>query len=139
MKRQLLLLLFGAAFIILLISLSTFIYLKRKYHSLSKANMQTLEQSIQRVPQEKIDNVIDLLKESLRRDPLNAETHLALGMIYNKKDRLDDALTELKTALAIKPDLINIYQEMYLIYKKKGMEDEANKVLASYEKLKGSE
>jgi len=40
--------------------------------------------------------------------------------------------------LSIKPDLINIYQEMYLVYKKKGMEDEAKSALNSYEKLKGS-
>lgn len=139
MKRKLLFLLIGAAFIVLLISISTFVYLKRKYHSLSKSNIQTLEQSIQQVPQEKIDTVITLLKESLRKDPFNAETHLALGMIYNKNNLLDDALSELKTALTIKPDLVNIYQEMYLIYKKKGMENEANRALASYEKLKRSE
>lgn len=139
MKRQLFFLLIGAAFIVLLISLSTFVYLKLKYHSLSKSNIQTLEQSIQQVPQEKIDNVIALLKESLAKDPFNAETHLALGMIYHKNNLLDDALSELETALTIKPDLINIYQEMYLIYKKKGMENEANRALVSYEKLKRSE
>ena len=50
---------------------------------------------------------------------------------------LDEALSELKTALNIKPDLINIYQEMYLIYKKKGMDEEAKSALNSYEKLKG--
>ena len=91
------------------------------------------------VQQGKLDEAIAVLKEFLSKNHLNAEAHAALGMIYNKKDLLDDALTELKTALTIKPDLINIYQEMYLVYKKKGMEDEANKVLASYEKLKGSE
>ena len=105
--------------------------------SIPKSNIQTLEQSIQQVPQEKIDNVITLLKESLGKDPFNAETHLALGMIYNKNNLLDNALSELKMALTIKPDLSNIYQEMYLIYKKKGMEEEAQRALNSYEKLKG--
>lgn len=123
----------------LLISISTFIYLKHTYHSLSKSNIQTLEQTIQQVPQEKIDNVIALLKKSLGKDPFSAETHLALGMVYNKNNLLDDALSELKMALTLKPDLVNIYQEMYLIYKKKGMENEANRALASYEKLKKSE
>ena len=51
---------------------------------------------------------------------------------------LDEALSELKTALNIKPDLINVYQEMYLIYKKKGMEEEAKKRLEFIEKLKVS-
>lgn len=138
MKRQLLYLLIGAALIVLLISLGTFIYVKRKYHSLSKSNIQTLEQSIQQVPQEKIDNVIASLKESIRKDPLNAETHMALGMMYHKNNSLDDALSELKMALTIKPDLIAIYQQMYLVYKKKGMEEEADNALASYEKLRES-
>jgi predicted Zn-dependent protease len=60
-------------------------------------------------------------------------------MIYNKKDLPDESLQELKIALTMKPDLISIYQEMYKVYKKKGMEEEAQKALGSYEKLKGNE
>ncbi|WP_169703851.1 hypothetical protein [Candidatus Kuenenia stuttgartiensis] len=45
----------------------------------------------------------------------------------------------MKIALTMKPDLISIYQEMYKVYKKKGMEEEAQKALGSYEKLKGNE
>ncbi len=138
MKRQLLFLLIGAAFIILLISVSFFVYLKYKHRSLSKFNFQTLDQYIQQVPQEKLDKAITALKEELRKNPNFSEAHVALGMMYHKKDLLDDALTELKTALTIKPDLINIYQEMYLIYKKEGMEEEANQALDSYNRLKGN-
>ena len=71
-------------------------------------------------------------------DPLLAEAHAALGMIYNKKDMLNEALSELQKALNLKPDLFTVYQEMYLVYKKKGMEEEAKSALNSYEKLKGS-
>jgi Tfp pilus assembly protein PilF len=78
------------------------------------------------------------LKNTLSKNQRIAEAHAALGMIYNKKDMLDEALSELKTALNINPDLINIYQEMYLVYKKKGMEEEAQRALNSYEKLKES-
>ncbi|MFN3532809.1 MAG: hypothetical protein ACK41Q_09920 [Candidatus Brocadia sp.] len=138
MKRQLLFLLIGAAFIILLISFSFFVYLKYKHRSLSKVNFQTLDQYIQQVPQEKLDKAITALKEELRKNPNFSEAHVALGMMYHKKGLLDDALTELKTALTLKPDLINIYQEMYLIYKKKGMEEEANQALDSYNRLKGN-
>jgi tetratricopeptide (TPR) repeat protein len=133
MKRQLFLLLIGAAFVILLASVSFFIYVKRLHRSLSY--FQTVGQYVQ---QGKLDDAIAILKDTLSKNPRVAEAHAALGMIYNKKELLDDALTELKTALIMKPDLINVYQEMYLVYKKKGMEEEANKTLASYERLKGS-
>ncbi len=127
------LLLIGAAFVILLASVSFFIYVKRLHRSMSY--FQTVGQYVQ---QGKLDEAISLLKDTLRKNHYNAEAHAALGMIYHKKELLDDALAELKTALTMKPDLINIYQEMYLIYKKKGMEDEANRALDSYERLKGS-
>lgn len=131
MKRQMMFLLIGAAFVMLLISVSVFFYVKRLQRSM--AYFQTVGQYVQ---EGKLDDAIALLKEALSKNPRNAEAHAALGMIYNKKDRPDDALAELKTALTLKPDLVNIYQEMYLIYKKKGMEEEANKALASYERLK---
>ncbi|OQY98401.1 MAG: hypothetical protein B6D35_12175 [Candidatus Brocadia sp. UTAMX2] len=134
MKRQMTVLLIGAAFVILLISVSFLIYIKRLHRSAS--HFQTVGEYVQ---QGRLDEAIAVLKETLSKDHLNAEAHAALGMIYNKKDLLDDALAELKTALTINPDLISIYQEMYLIYKKKGMEDEASSALASYEKLKGNE
>lgn len=134
MKRQMTLLLIGAALVILLISISFLVYIKRLHRSAS--HFQTIGEYVQ---QGKLDEAVAVLKESLSRNHFNAEAHAALGMIYNKKDLLDDALAELKTALTINPDLISIYQEMYLIYKKKGMEDEASSALASYEKLKGNE
>lgn len=133
MKRQMTLLLIGAALVILLISISFLVYIKRLHRSAS--HFQTIGEYVQ---QGKLDEAVAVLKESLSRNHFNAEAHAALGMIYNKKDLLDDALTELKTALTINPDLISIYQELYLIYKKKGMEDEADRVLASYERLKES-
>ncbi|TVL99032.1 MAG: hypothetical protein CV087_19575 [Candidatus Brocadia sp. WS118] len=132
MKRQMTLLLIGAALVILLISISFLMYIKRLHRS--AIHFQTVGEYVQ---QGKLDEAIAVLKESLSRNNLDAEAHAALGMIYNKKDLLDDALTELNTALTIKPDLINVYQEMYLVYKKKGMENEANRALASYEKLQG--
>ncbi|MEP9410219.1 MAG: hypothetical protein HRF42_02230 [Candidatus Brocadia sp.] len=133
MKRQLLLLLIGAAFVILLVSVSFFIYVKRLHRSMSY--FQTVGQYVQ---QGRLDDAIVILKDTLNKNPRVAEAHAALGMIYNKKDILDDALAELKTALTIKPDLVNIYQEMYLIYRKKGMEEEANQALNSYNRLKGT-
>ena len=133
MKRQMTVLLIGAALVILLVSISFLVYIKRLHRS--AAHFQTVGEYVQ---QGKLDEAVAVLKDSLSKNHLNAEAHAALGMIYNKKDLLDEALTELKTALTIKPDLISIYQEMYLIYRKKGMEDEASRALASYEKLKES-
>ena len=133
MKRQMTVLLIGAALVILLVSISFLVYIKRLHRS--AAHFQTVGEYVQ---QGKLDEAVAVLKDSLSKNHLNAEAHAALGMIYNKKDLLDEALTELKTASTIKPDLISIYQEMYLIYRKKGMEDEASRALASYEKLKES-
>ena len=67
-----------------------------------------------------------------------AEARVALGMLYARKGMLDEAITEFKSALTINPELTSIYQELYLVYKKKGLEEEAKKALASYEKLSGS-
>lgn len=100
-----------------------------------KSSIQTLEQQIQQLPQDKLDNAIAALKENLDKNPMYAEARVALGMLYTRKGMLDEALTEFKSALTINPDLSSIYQEIYLIYKKKGLEEEANKALASYEKL----
>ena len=133
MKRQLLILFIGAAFVILLASVSFYIYVKRLHSSISY--FQKVGEYVQ---QGKLDDAIAILKDTLNKNPHIAEAHAALGMIYNKKEMLDDALFELKTALTINPNLVEIYQEMYLVYKKKGMEDEAKKALDSYEKLKGN-
>lgn len=131
MKRQMFILLIGAALVILLISFGFLIYLKRLHSSVSY-----FETAGHYVQQGKLDDAIALLKEGLQKNPHFAEAHAALGMIYNKKDLYDESLSELKTALTINPDLIDVYQEMYLVYRKKGMEDEAKKALDSYEKLK---
>lgn len=132
MKKQMLILLIGAAFVILLVSVSFLLYVKHLHRSL--AYIQTVGQYVQ---QGKLDEAIAILKNALMKNPRSAEAHAALGMIYSKKDLHDEALSELKTALNINPDLISIYHEMYLIYKKKGMEDEAKSALNSYERLKG--
>lgn len=131
MKRQLLFLLIGAAFIILLISFGFLMHVKRLHRSMSY--FQTVGNYVQ---QGRLDDAIALLKDALNKNPRLAEAHAALGMIYNKKDLCDDALSELKTALTLNPNLVDIYQEMYLVYRKKGLEDEAKKALDSYERLK---
>ncbi len=115
----------------LLVSVGFFLYIKRLHRSMSY--FETVGHYVQ---QGKLDDAIAVLKDTVSKNHYNAEAHAALGMIYNTKDLLDEALEELRTALTIKPDLIAVYQEMYLVYKKKGMEEEANKALASYEKLK---
>ena len=138
MKKKLFLLFIGSAMILLLISISSFIYVKKKHRSMYKSSLQTLEQHIQQVPQDKLDSAIAALKENSDKNPMYAEARLALGMLYTRKGMLDEALSEFKSALTINPDLTSIYQEIYLIYKKKGMEEEAKKALASYEKLTGS-
>jgi len=138
MKKKLFMLFVGAALILLLISISAFVYLQKKHNAMNKSSLQTLEQSIQKLPEGKLDNAVAALKETLNKNPMYAEARVALGMLYTRKGMLDEALTEFKSALAINPELTSIYQEMYLIYKKKGLEEEARKALASYEKLSGS-
>ncbi|MDR4508456.1 MAG: tetratricopeptide repeat protein [Candidatus Brocadiaceae bacterium] len=124
----------GATLVVFFLSIGLLVYLKRKHHTSSY--IQTVGEYVQ---QGKYDDAIPILKDTLRKNPLNAEARAALGLIYNKKDLLDEALVELKTALKIDPELILLYQEMYLIYKKKGMDEEAKKALDSYERLKGNQ
>jgi tetratricopeptide (TPR) repeat protein len=123
----------AASFIILLVSVSFYIYIKRLHHSLSY--IQAVEQHVR---EGRLDDAIVILKNTLSKNPQNAEAHFALGIINNKKDLLDDALVELETALKINPGLVSIYQELYLVYKKKGLESEAKNALDAYERLKGS-
>ena len=138
MKNKLFMLFIGAALILLLISISAFIYLKNRHSAMNKSSLQTLEQSIQQLPDGKVDNAVAALKETLNKNPMYAEARVALGMLYARKGLLDEAITEFKSALTINPELTSIYQELYLVYKKKGLEEEAKKALASYEKLSGS-
>jgi len=133
MKKQLLILLIGVTCVVFLASISFFIYLKRLHRA--TAYFQTVGEYVQ---QGKLDDAIIILKNTLSKNQRIAEAHAALGMIYNKKDMLGEALSELQKALNLKPDLFTVYQEMYLVYKKKGMEEEAKSALNSYEKLKGS-
>ena len=132
MKKQLLILIIGATCVVFLASISFFIYLKRLHRA--TAYFQTVGEYVQ---QGKLDDAIIILKNTLSKNQRIAEAHAALGDDLQQKDMLDEALSELKIALNINPDLINIYQEMYLVYKKKGMEEEAQRALNSYEKLKG--
>lgn len=104
---------------------------------MNKSSLQTLEQSIQQLPEGKVDNAVAALKETLNKNPMYAEARVALGMLYTRKGMHDEAITEFKSALTINPELTSIYQELYLVYKKKGLEEEAKKALASYEKLSG--
>jgi len=138
MIRKTLFLILSASFVVLLTSIGLYIYLKQRHRPFSA--FQTVGEYVQ---EGKYEEAKDLLEEIIRKYPgfaeEHAEAHAALGMIYNKKNLYDEALAELHSALNINPDLANIYQELYKIYKKKGMEKEAQKALDSYEKLKGED
>lgn len=59
--------------------------------------------------------------------PDDAETHVKLALNYRDMAMYDDAVSELKAALAIKPDNLNFHYNLGLIYMAKGENDLAIK------------
>jgi len=54
-----------------------------------------------------------------------SEAHIHLGMVYSKKGRLDEAISEQKKALAIDPNLAGAHTNLGLFYAKKDRLDDA--------------
>ncbi len=52
----------------------------------------------------RMDEAIDELKESLKMDPINAEAHLLIGDIHERRRQFDTAIKEYDAALKLSPD-----------------------------------
>lgn len=57
------------------------------------------------------------------------------GIEYGKQGKYDEAINEFHKVVAIEPDIANVHYNLALAYKKKGMNAEADKEFAEYERL----
>ena len=57
------------------------------------------------------------------------------GIEYGKQGKYDEAIKEFQKVVAIEPDIANVHYNLGLAYKKKGMNAEADKEFAEYERL----
>ena len=57
------------------------------------------------------------------------------GIEYGKQGKYDEAIKEFHKVVAIEPDIANVHYNLGLAYKKKGMNAEADKEFAEYERL----
>jgi len=75
-------------------------------------------------------NSISLWRDSLKKYYPNILAHSNLGAAYIRREMLDEAISEYKKILAIKPDNAEAHNNLGAAYAKKGMLDEA---IAEYE------
>ncbi|MGQ3683605.1 MAG: tetratricopeptide repeat protein [Candidatus Loosdrechtia sp.] len=59
------------------------------------------------------------------------------GIEYGKRGMYDEAIKEFQKVAALEPNTPNVYYNLGLAYRKKGMKAEAEKAFAEYERLKG--
>ena len=70
--------------------------------------------------------------------PNDAKAHYYLGIAYNKKDAIDEAISELQKAIAIDPTDGRSYYYLGVAYDKKGLTWEAKEAYRKSEALFGN-
>ncbi len=78
-----------------------------------------LKDAIKLTKRKETDAAFEKLNQVIRLDPQNAEGHFSLGVIYETKGSLDDALVEYNKALDINPDRLD-YKEAIVSIESKG-------------------
>jgi len=77
----------------------------------------------------------ELLKKVIEIDPDHAEAHFGLGSIYFRQYQYEDAIREFTRVTRIKPEYAQVYERLWLSYKKLGMDDKAEESLQNYKKI----
>lgn len=83
----------------------------------------------------KMEQSMELLKKVVEIDPDHAEAHFGLGSIYFRQNMYDDAVREFTRVTRIKPEYAQVYERLWLSYKKLGMNDKADEALQNYKKI----
>jgi len=77
------------------------------------------------------------LKEGIRIDPKEIDLHYALGVIYEKTNRLSESVKEMETVLAIDPENAEALNFIGYSYADRGMNlDDAEKMIIKALKIK---
>ena len=77
------------------------------------------------------------LRASIRLDPLLAEAHLRLGLIYNALGKLVESVSEFERAVHANPAMAEPHYRLGLAYAKLGKPEAAAREFALHEKLRG--
>jgi tetratricopeptide (TPR) repeat protein len=70
-------------------------------------------------------NEITLWEDVVMKSPEEFRPHLNLGSIYAEQNRFDEAISEIKTALQLRPDYSDAYNSLGVAYSKQNLLDEA--------------
>jgi len=71
------------------------------------------------------EQAVRLLEEAVRVDPQHADSWEALGVLYDKVDRLDDAITAMERLRELDPTEIMAHTNLSRFYQKKGWTEKA--------------
>jgi tetratricopeptide (TPR) repeat protein len=86
-----------------------------------------------------LPSAIEYLRQAARLQPESAETRLALGSVLLSSGDVQGALTELKVAVANKPDLRQAYALLARAYRLSGQQKEAEEALKKASQLEERE
>lgn len=75
--------------------------------------------------------------KNVSSDELDIKKINERGIEYGKKGMYDAAIKEFQKVAAAEPNMANIHYNLGLAYKKKGMQSDADREFAEYERLKG--
>ncbi len=76
-----------------------------------------------------------LLKEAVKLDPSFVDVRLQLGMLYSDQHDYSGAISELRSAVAIQPNLTTAHYHLAQAYTRTGQRDLAQKELQIYQRL----
>ena len=68
---------------------------------------------------------VALLEQALERDPQHCDAWEALGVVYEKMERLDDAIRAMEKLAEINPDEVMAHTNLSRFYMKKGWKEKA--------------
>lgn len=87
--------------------------------------------------QQRVTEVKKPEEKAVTADVLDIKKINEKGIEYGKKGMYDAAIQEFQRVAALEPNMPNIHYNLGLAYKKKGMQAEADREFAEYERLKG--
>lgn len=76
-----------------------------------------------------LDEALELLLESEKKNPLSPEVHNALGSVYDDLGKTGQAVESFKTALKLRPGYVEAYTNLGVAYERTGNLTEAELVL----------
>jgi tetratricopeptide (TPR) repeat protein len=82
------------------------------------------------------DEALALLGELLGDEPTHADAHYLLGKMLLERGDLASAIAELEMAVQLAPDQDYSYYQLSLAYRRAGREEDAQRALRTYQRLK---